>query len=246
MPRIFRAAAVTLLSIGFSAMIAVGVETITGEHLSRSGFVVALLIPMLIGFPVLFIIEGQKDRLRDAFAEMDRLHIIAREQIKLDSMTGLLNHQHFMEAMHEGHTSTNEGSLIVLDVDHFKKINDSWGHQKGDEALLSVVEAIREVVRESDVVGRIGGEEFAVFFPDTTGEESEIAAARIRERVEQIRFEPKKGILAAITVSIGGAFRHEVANMSIAMRLADLRMYAAKETGRNRVVFSGRHADLEE
>ncbi len=242
--KIYKSTVISVFTIAASVGVALGVEAAIGDPLTRSGFVVAILIPLLIGFPVLMIIEGQNDRLRDAFFELDQLHSIAREQIKLDSMTGLFNHQHFMKAMNEGAISNDKGSLIVLDVDHFKNINDSWGHQKGDEALLSIVRAIRENVREQDIVGRIGGEEFAVFFPGANKEEAEIAAKRIREKVEAIHFEPKRGIIARLTVSIGGAFHHEVENMTVAMRLADLRMYAAKESGRNKVVFSGQRAAL--
>lgn len=215
------------------------IEYLTGVAPTITGTITAILIPVIIGIPVLFVIEGQAEQLGIAVLHLDDMRLDAEDRAKRDSMTGLYNHQHFMDQIRSSKSKTGHGSLLVLDIDKFKNINDNFGHQKGDEALISVVKAVRASVRGDDIVGRIGGEEFAVYLQDASKYEAKIIANRIRENVEAIMFEPQKGMLAAITVSIGVAMKREVGNMVHALRLADLRMYEAKNTGRNRVVHSG-------
>ncbi|MCF6304032.1 MAG: GGDEF domain-containing protein [Rhodobacteraceae bacterium] len=221
------------------------IEYLTGTPPTVTGTITAILIPVIIGIPVLFVIEGQAERLSFAVLQLDDMRLEAEDRAKRDSMTGLYNHQHFMDEIRASEGDRHKGSLLVLDIDKFKNINDSFGHQKGDEALISVVKAVRASVRGNDIIGRIGGEEFAVYLQDASKSEARIVANRIRENVEAIMFEPKKGLLAALTVSIGVAMKREVGNMVHALRLADMRMYEAKNTGRNRVVHSGSNAELD-
>jgi len=220
-------------------LLLVGVSFFTGIVPTMSGQITVLLIPMLIGVPVLYVIEGQADRLRVAISALDTMRHDAEERAKRDSMTGLLNHQHFMDEIRTSPGAADKGSLLVLDIDKFKNINDTYGHQKGDEALISVVKAVQKSVRGNDIVGRIGGEEFAVYLQHASKAEAKAVASRIRKNVEAILFEPQKGLLASLTVSIGLAMKREVGNMVKALRLADQRMYEAKNTGRNKVVHSG-------
>ncbi len=217
---------------------------LTGTPATVTGTITAILIPVIIGIPVLFVIEGQAERLSFAVLQLDDMRLEAEDRAKRDSMTGLYNHQHFMDEIRASEGDRNKGSLLVLDIDKFKNINDSFGHQKGDEALISVVKAVRASVRGNDIIGRIGGEEFAVYLRDASKSEARMVANRIRENVEAIMFEPKKGLLASLTVSIGVAMKREVGNMVHALRLADMRMYEAKNTGRNRVVHSGSDAEI--
>ncbi len=243
MTRLGKALVICIPSAGLAVGIAYMVEWALGAPVSTAGLASSALVPIIIGMPVIFFIEGQSIKLKNAVLTLDLMREEAEERAKRDSMTGLYNHQHFMEKIHQN-GRRDDGSLIILDIDHFKHINDSYGHARGDEALIHVVEAVRKAVRANDVVGRIGGEEFAVFLLDANKEEAKKVASRIRKTVEKIDFVPEEGVKAPLTVSVGVAMKHEVDNVVGAMKLADMRMYKAKESGRNRVVDSGHEAEV--
>ena len=126
------------------------------------------------------------------------------------------------------------GALLVIDVDHFKRINDSFGHDSGDEALKVIAETIRGAVRAVDLVGRIGGEEFGVFLPGTDPNRTLAVAERIRAAISAAEFSPT-GSRVGLSVSVGGATFADQASFSELFRRADQRLYAAKLNGRNRV-----------
>lgn len=126
--------------------------------------------------------------------------------------------------------------MLLLDIDHFKKVNDRLGHQVGDQVLTAVAHCIEEQVRSLDRVGRNGGEEFLVLLPDTELEEAAEVAERVRIAVSRLVIEgvPEDH---PIHVSIGCAeYRAEDDNLGELIRRADEAMYAAKLAGRNRVV----------
>jgi len=241
--RLGKALLINIPAAGLAVFLAYGIEYALNAPISAAGLLSSALVPIFIGMPVIFFIEGQSIKLKNAIMTLDLMREEAEERAKRDSMTGLYNHQHFMEKI-KRNERRDDGSLIILDIDHFKKINDSFGHQQGDEALIRVVEAVRKSVRSHDVVGRIGGEEFAVFLLDASRKEAKRVAARIRKSVENIDFTPEKGVKAPLTVSVGVAMKNEVENVTSAMKLADMRMYRAKENGRNRVVDSGHEAEV--
>lgn len=243
MSRISKAFAICLPSSGLAIGLAYGLEWVLNAPISSAGLASSALVPIIIGMPVIFFIEGQSIKLKNAIMTLDLMREEAEDRAKRDSMTGLYNHQHFMERIHESERQ-DDGSLIILDIDHFKNINDSFGHAQGDEALIHVVSAVRQAVRKSDVVGRIGGEEFAVFLQDASKEEAKKVASRIRKTVEKIDFVPEEGVRAPLTVSVGVAMKDEMDNVVGALQLADMRMYRAKESGRNRVVDSGLEAEV--
>jgi diguanylate cyclase (GGDEF)-like protein len=129
------------------------------------------------------------------------------------------------------------GALLVIDIDNFKAINDQFGHDEGDQALTMIAGKIKSALREIDLVGRIGGEEFSVFLPGATPESALSVAERIRGNVAQALFAPQ-GEPVGITVSVGGATFGEPTNFSELYRDADQQLYKAKRTGRNRVLFT--------
>ncbi len=243
MTRLGKALVVCLPSAGLAVGLAYGLEWLLNAPISAAGLASSALVPIIIGMPVIYFIEGQSTKLKNAIVTLDLMREDAEERSKRDSMTGLYNHQHFMEKIHEG-GRRDDGSLIILDIDHFKNINDSFGHAQGDEALIHVVAAVRKAVRASDVVGRIGGEEFAVFLLDANKAEAKMVASRIRQTVENIEFVPEDGIKAPLTVSVGVAMKDEMDNVVGALQLADMRMYKAKQSGRNQVVHSGLEAEV--
>ena len=121
----------------------------------------------------------------------------------------------------------------MIDADNFKAINDVHGHIAGDEALTIIARSIRAVLRAGDLVGRMGGEEFAVFLPEVNQEQAEHIAERVRYSVNRASFTPD-GIFCALSVSIGGAAFEQATHFSELFRIADQRLYGAKQSGRNR------------
>jgi len=159
----------------------------------------------------------------------------------IDKKTRLYNHGFFqnriMEEIERAERYHTDLALILLDLDHFKKINDTYGHLKGDEVLIKVAETIKKQVRTFDIPARFGGEEFTVLLPETDENCSYVVAERLRKSIEDLKFSNSKGTFN-ITASLGVSnFIHSV-NMTedILIEQADRALYQAKEKGRNRVV----------
>jgi len=167
----------------------------------------------------------------------------------MDPLTGVANLRHFnrlsgMEMEHARRMG-RAFSLLALDIDHFKRINDSHGHAMGDEALRAFVAACRVALREPDILGRVGGEEFAVALPNTGAAGAAVIAERLRRQVERIALPLPEGGSLRFTVSIGaatiGAADHRRAQHSMAdvLAQADKALYRSKQGGRNRVTLAG-------
>ncbi|MEO0035775.1 MAG: hypothetical protein RLZZ501_1798 [Pseudomonadota bacterium] len=163
-----------------------------------------------------------------------------------DSLTGIANRAHFhhLAGLELGHTQRMGRwfTVMVLDLDHFKRINDRWGHATGDRALQAFVGACRQALREGDILGRVGGEEFAVALPGTSEPAARLIAERLRAQVEQVTLEADDGSLGGFTVSIGVAAWCEAMaggegapSVAELLKLADAALYRAKAAGRNRV-----------
>jgi diguanylate cyclase (GGDEF)-like protein len=127
-------------------------------------------------------------------------------------------------------------SIIELDLDHFKSVNDTWGHDVGDQALQAVVETMRQTLREQDVCGRMGGEEFAALLPETDKERAVRAAERVRANVADTPVRLGDGTELNLTVSVGVASLSDgVAGFEELLKRADVALYEAKAEGRDRV-----------
>ncbi|KQX40559.1 hypothetical protein ASD04_07550 [Devosia sp. Root436] len=162
-----------------------------------------------------------------------RLGLVART----DSLTACLNRGAFTGKVgtlltQRAHGSS--GALLMIDADNFKAINDLFGHDAGDEALTIIARSIRTILRAGDLVGRMGGEEFGVYLPDVDQHSAEAVAERIRRSVNLAVFAPD-GKQRSLSVSIGGVAFEGPASFSDLFRIADQRLYGAKQTGRNRV-----------
>jgi diguanylate cyclase (GGDEF)-like protein len=157
-----------------------------------------------------------------------------------DSLTEVLNRGAFTSIVDaylcRAGSEQKIGALLVIDVDHFKRINDSLGHDQGDEALRLVARTIRSALRSVDLVGRLGGEEFGVFLPGATAERARGAAERIRLAISSIEF-LAGGSRRELSVSVGGASFSRAVMFNELYRAADQRLYEAKQAGRNRVAF---------
>jgi two-component system, cell cycle response regulator len=167
----------------------------------------------------------------------DRLQRLAA----LDPLTGVYNRRFGLGRMHEEFTRSIRSStplgLLMLDIDHFKSVNDTYGHQIGDRILKSVSSIIRTILREGDILVRYGGEEFLAILPAASSEDLRLIAERIRRSAEESSH-PEGNQIIRVTISIGGASypNQNVEKESVLLQLADDALYQAKETGRNRVV----------
>jgi diguanylate cyclase (GGDEF)-like protein len=164
-----------------------------------------------------------------------------REASITDFLTRRFNRRHFMELFYaELERSKCHGqplSLLILDIDHFKRVNDTLGHTAGDHILVQVATRVRENVRAEDVVGRYGGEEFVILLPQIGPEGGMIAAEKVRQAVASTPFGDK--VATTVTISVGvvsyDGRRPTTATIDTLLMLADRALYAAKEKGRNRV-----------
>jgi len=171
-----------------------------------------------------------------------RLAIVVEESQRLattDSLTGLLNRRAFLEAantelIRSDRTSTSTSALLI-DVDHFKQINDRLGHAAGDVVLAAMGELLRKQARPYDIVARWGGEEFVVVLPNTTAADAQRVGERLRRAIEAARIVAPTGEPIAITASVGVATRLLDESIDALLDRADRAMYIAKASGRNRV-----------
>lgn len=178
--------------------------------------------------------------LKAAHAALAETHARLEERSRRDAMTGLLNRESFHETLDRTCTSGDGGALLIIDADHFKTINDTHGHLVGDAALVAIADAVARAVPEGCTLGRIGGEEFAACLSAADPVDAESCAEKIRDSVARIRFQAGDGTNLPLTVSIGVVDFGGSASMAQMLRLADKRLYAAKRSGRNRVVAGAR------
>ncbi len=158
-----------------------------------------------------------------------------------DALTGLANRRAFELALSREidrvARSGEPALLLTLDIDHFKRVNDTWGHNAGDAVLRAVAAALIDSVRPMDLVARVGGEEFAIILPNCGSAFGETVAERVRRRVERMPVPVAPGQQISCTVSIGGAFAPQWVRSTAALWVerADQQLYLAKAQGRNLV-----------
>ncbi len=246
MHRIFlKSTIVALLSLVASICIALIVVPALGGIVDGNAWLMLTICPLAIAWPASAYTFWQSEKLNRAHAELARAHAELaaahsrlEEKSRRDQMTGMLNRETFFASLDRSRRKTDRGALLIIDADHFKKINDSFGHLTGDKALLEIAAAITRAVRSGDVLGRIGGEEFAAFLIGASDQEAVRVAERIRTEVELIRFQPHDERIVPLTVSIGGTPCRTDANVSDLMRAADKHLYEAKNRGRNLAIFN--------
>jgi diguanylate cyclase (GGDEF)-like protein len=160
------------------------------------------------------------------------------ELATIDPLTGCANRRHFIERAHElvalGERHALPVSLIIMDLDHFKRVNDTHGHPAGDEVLRLAGRTSRDHIRAADLLGRIGGEEFALLMPHTSADGARLFADRLRQAIGEAEAEIDGGRVR-ITVSLGLAERRPGESFDQLYARADAALYAAKAGGRNRV-----------
>ena len=180
-------------------------------------------------------IKRLQDQLEEKNRELEQLSIS-------DGLTGLYNHRHMHELLQdEFERSGRTGdplSVVMLDIDHFKKVNDTYGHQAGDGVLQELSDILRETAREIDKLGRYGGEEFMVILPGSDRDAGITFAERVREHVQNQKFDIHADHPLDMTVSAGVAtYPADPADGPRRLvHFADRALYSAKNSGRNRVV----------
>jgi diguanylate cyclase (GGDEF)-like protein len=162
---------------------------------------------------------------------------LAEARAQTDPLTGLANKRAIEETVKRMHAhavrAASPLAVLVVDLDHFKRVNDTYGHSRGDDALAATAHAMSETVRGSDFVGRMGGEEFIVLLPDTANDAAVHVAQKLREAIEVLDV---PGVPCGLTASVGVAtYPDDAVESHEVLRLADRALYLAKRLGRNRV-----------
>lgn len=221
------------LSVLASELLTVAWHLVSGWSLQSQGLVIAALVPV----PIASLCAGYTLQLIVALDQaMRRLEELAMT----DSLTGVRNRRCFMQAAaleFERATRHNRPMAIVLiDVDHFKRINDRHGHQSGDQSLIEIAHACQQTLRKTDLLARFGGEEFIVLLPETGQREAVRLAERMRSAVaSEVRL-PGSGRPGEVTISLGAvALSRSTPSLDVLIQAADLALYDAKRAGRDRV-----------
>jgi diguanylate cyclase (GGDEF)-like protein len=205
------------------------------EPISLSSWLWLLLFDSLVPIWSFMLLAAWRERDR-ALVELSRLSVT-------DQLTGALNRRGFLDraarSVAEGRRHGRPAAVIMLDIDHFKRINDNHGHAVGDEILRAVATVLQAGMRPGDLLGRLGGEEFAAYLPDSSSDMAASIGNRLLTDIRSSVPHPSGGE-ASVTVSGGVAQLHATfepeAALSIALTSADTALYAAKQQGRDRIV----------
>lgn len=222
-----RSVAHILIAIAASVVISHLILLAHGHTLAGTGLAAAVLAPLAIGGPMIIYAAFRHAQLATAY---ERLEASAAR----DSLTRCLNHGAFvarvMQLMDD--PASRGGALLVIDADHFKSINDQFGHPSGDAALKLIASAIGSATDPEDIVGRLGGEEFGVFLPGASLPRGKEVAENIRLAINTIEFRAREKS-CTLSVSIGGAVCTGPVAFGEMFRKADERLYKVKASGRN-------------
>lgn len=171
----------------------------------------------------------------ELLAQIEEKNKLLAKLANTDGLTQLLNRQaifeHLQEEIRRAVRYESGLSILLLDIDHFKEINDNFGHLRGDQVLKQLGNHLKKCVREVDLVGRYGGEEFIIIFPNTNVKEAHNAAERIRKEILKLEF--PEGL--AVTIS-GGVAEYQAESVQGLVDKADKQLYRAKQAGRNKIM----------
>lgn len=232
--RIYRVTgALTALSVAISIILTNVIMEIFSAGINVQGLSVSIIMPIALGTPMVFFLMLRHEQLRHANTQLETL-------ATTDWLTNCLNRGAFTHAVTSHIESRrrgpdSQGALLIIDADDFKGVNDRFGHDAGDQALTLMAAAIRDAVRPTDIVGRLGGEEFGVFLPGADLALAEAFADRIGTAVAAIPFAPE-GSNCPLAVSVGSATYEPTNRFRDLYRRADARLYEAKKTARDRAL----------
>ena len=185
---------------------------------------ICAIIPLLIAPPISLFALSILRILTQTIDKVDNY-------VRFDTLTGLLTRAYLLGQIRDRLDAG--GSFLMVDADHFKAINDTYGHDIGDEALKKIAEVMRAANSLDALIGRLGGEEFGIFLPGATDAEAAVAATRLCEAM-RLHGKTIAGYDLCLTVSIGGAMHLPNQPLEKTMQIADVALYQAKNTGRDR------------
>lgn len=211
-----------IMLLGAAALVApilLGIENLRGNN--------SEVLKIAIGCGALFVL---------VVARMSGLITEQRDMATTDALTGLRTRRHLVQQLAAQYSPGAEPpGLIIVDADHFKRVNDTYGHPAGDAVLIELAQRLRSVCRSSDVLARFGGEEFVLLLPNTGADTAATVAERVRQNIAATPILLPDGMEVSVTVSVGVA-GPGCSSPDILLNAADQALYVAKRDGRNRVV----------
>lgn len=211
------------------------------EYIAAVALLIVLTTLAIVMCGRLNVIDAHRRIIQDGRERAQAEAIRMRHMAEVDPLTGLWNRRHFLavaaDEIAASRASAAPLTLLMIDIDHFKRINDTYGHAGGDRALMLLAATLKEFTRKADCVARLGGEEFGVLLPGATRAVAHGIAERFREQVARLAVLDGEGRSYGFTVSVGlGALTDADAKPEDLMARADAALYRAKRGGRNRVV----------
>lgn len=223
-----------VFSVATTLLFLLVVSSFPGMEITPAYWIVGALCPALVSAPVCLVMVRQMELFRAASLELGVLNQRLMTASTTDYLTGLLNRGEFIRRVEDVRRGP-DGWFFLVDVDHFKKVNDTHGHHLGDRALEAVARSLLAVVEPEDLCGRLGGEEFAVFRPIASAAEAAELAEAFRLVVEAMAVHSGTPDKIRITISVGVAPGPDTSTISECLKMADSAMYLAKRRGRNQV-----------
>ncbi|MFS8045996.1 GGDEF domain-containing protein [Rhizobium sp. BR 314] len=235
-----------LLSLMASLAICFSIVPLLGGQVDGAGLLMAIICPLTIAIPVSAVHFHQAEKLRraeasaaNALVRLARIYEELRVQSRLDGLTGIPNRQTFQKELADISKMGTPGGLLFLDLDHFKSINDRYGHAIGDEVLRKVGRLLSSRCGPGDLTGRLGGEEFVLFFGDLAVGDMFERCEEIRLAVARLDVRASTGATVRVSVSIGAVYCEAGFDAEGCLGDADRNLYAAKAGGRNTVALAG-------
>lgn len=221
---------ITVFAVTVSELCMAGLYVSAGERAftMQNSIIMAAVLPLIIACPITYHIAQMSLRLAHTQEEL-------RHLANTDPLTRLSNRRSFFHKAEKLlETETDPATLLVIDADHFKELNDSYGHAVGDKALVTIADILRSSFRRSDLICRVGGEEFAVLIPGMNVAQAEDLAVRLVAKVAASPLSEPNAVIE-YSVSCGIADTTVSKDMQALFKAADDAMYLAKKQGRNRV-----------
>lgn len=235
--------ATTILAIALSLLLSSALVPFLGGKLSGAGLIMTFVCPLAVAAPVSALHHLSSERLRiakqeliSAHEELKKAHSELLKNSRRDCLTATLNRQAFFHQLSRARDSGEAGGLLFIDLDHFKAINDTYGHATGDYALRKVGRLLSNLTENTGFVGRLGGEEFSVFISTPDPRQVNQFAETIRQKINSLRVIAPNNVKIHISASIGLSICQSGFNLNDALLEADEKMYIAKDRGRNLIV----------
>jgi len=220
-----------VIMTALAALVSLQLTHVTPDYASTP-LEIGLALPVIVCYPMLFAWVSFHTTSR-LVEHKRRLELMST----LDGMTGVFNRRHWEVLLRTEYETCRRyqrsATLLLIDIDHFKRINDSWGHDVGDQAIVAVTRQLQLTLRASDIIGRFGGDEFAVIMSGTTAESAIAAMSRVHERLADLQLPGPPHVKISISVGVA-PLTTSMVHYQEWLKAADIALYKAKNAGRNR------------